>query len=276
MSPRKAFMVTAHRFIAMLVLTAVAMLLRAPSPASAQAIHPRIEVGTRCQQEYQNSWQVDVGNNDVWNRCGNFNNQISKTDDLEFYFNLHGAQPVLEKTNDGCGWACGSLDSVDMFYMNDHGGANSSTAFWAMWDQGSNALSSNMRLGDNSRQLMVFANFACNTLQTSDGNSNVLARWQPAFSGGLVLVVGAHASLYSGNDQSAIEFASRMQDGQPIGQSWLESAWYADNSNTPSSMNTGRDANDCFSRAGVSLPTLFSTPILRDSAIGYFCWASWN
>ena len=90
MSPRKAFMVTAHRFIAMLVLTAVATLLRAPSPASAQAIHPRIEVGTRCQQEYQNSWQVDVGNNDVWNRCGNFNNQISKTDDLEFYFNLHG------------------------------------------------------------------------------------------------------------------------------------------------------------------------------------------
>ncbi len=238
--------------------------------------HPAVAVGTRCQQDYQNNWQVDVGGNDVWNRCGNFNNQIRKTEALEFYYNLHGAKAVLEKTSDGCGWGCGSADSVDFLYMNTHSGVNSSSAFWAMWDQNSNALTSNMRLGDNSRELMVLATFSCNTLQTSDGNSAVLARWLNTFAGGLVMTVGAHGSLYSGNDQSATEFASRMQDGEPIGQAWLESAWYADNSNTPSAMNTGANANDCWNRAGVRLTNLFPTPILRDSRIGYMCWSSWN
>ena len=243
---------------------------------SARTPHPRMLVGTRCQQEYQNNWQLDVGNSDVWRRCGNFNSQISQTDDLKFYLNLHGAKPTLEKTSDGCGWACGGADSVDFYYTNTHAGVNGSDAFFAMWDQNSWALSSNMRMGDTGRQLMVFATFVCNTLQTSDGVANVLTRWVPPFSGGLVMTVGAHASLYSGNDQSATEFASRMQDGEPIGRAWLESAWYADNSNTPSVMNTGRDANDCWNRGNVTLPSLFGTPVLRDSAVGYFCWSSWN
>jgi len=252
------------------------LLTIAASSAAARTPHPRIEVGTRCQQEYQNNWQVDVGNSDVWRRCSNFNNQISQTDNLEFYYNLHGAKIVLEQTADGCGLGCGAADSVDLLYMNMHAGVNSSTAFWAMWDQSSYALSSNMRLGDNSRELMVLATFACNTLQTSDGNANVLNRWVPPFSGGLVMTLGSHNKLYAGNDQSATEFASRMQDGEPIGQAWLESAWYADNSNSPSLMTTGTDANDCWNRSRVSLPALFSTPILRDGQIGYICWATWN
>src|SRR5882762_4817207 len=53
--------------------------------------HARTEVGIRCQQEYQNNWQVDVGNSDVWRRCSNFNSQMRQTDNVEFYFNLHGA-----------------------------------------------------------------------------------------------------------------------------------------------------------------------------------------
>ena len=238
--------------------------------------HARTEVGIRCQQEYQSNWQVDVGNSDVWRRCSNFNSQMRQTDNVEFYFNLHGAKQPLEKNNDGCGQSCGGADSVDILYINTHSGVNSTTAFWAMWDQNSWALTSNMRLGDNSRQLMVLATFSCSTLQTSDGNAAVLARWLGTFSGGLVMTVGAHNLLYSGNDQSATEFASRMQDGEPIGQAWLESTWYADNSNAPSAMATGANANDCWNRMGVSLPTLFGTPVLRDSQIGFVCWSTWN
>ena len=163
--------------------------------AYAGPAHPAVAVGTRCQQDYQNRWQIDVGNNDVWNRCGNFNNQIRKTELLAFYYNLAGAQPVIEKTNDGCGWGCGSADSVDFLYMNTHSGVNSSSAFWAMFDQSSYASTSNMRLGDTSRQLMVLATFSCNTLQTSDGNSAVLARWLNTFAGGLVMTVGAHGRI---------------------------------------------------------------------------------
>jgi len=231
-------------------------------------------VGTRCQQEFQNGWQPEAV--DMWRRCGNFNGQIGPTDNVEFYYNLHGAQPVLEKTNDGCGWGCGSSDSVDIFYLSTHSGVNSTTAFWAMWDQNSFALSSNMRLGDTSRQLMVLASFSCSALQTSDGGSAVLARWLGAFSGGLVMALGGHDLLYMGNPQSGTEFASRMQDGEPIGQAWLEATWYADNRNHPTAMATGADADDCWRRMGVSLPTLFGTRVLRDSQIGFVCWSSWN
>lgn len=261
--------------LALAAILPVAAWIGVPQRA-AGADHARMMVGTRCQQEYQNNWQVDVGDSDVWRRCGNFNNQITQTDSLEFYFNLHGAKPVLEKTNDGCGTGCGAADSVDFLYMNMHGGSNASSAFLDMWDQNSRAFTSNMRLGDNSRQLMVLATFGCTTLKLDDGNANIVARWVSPFSGGLVMTTGGHGNLYSGNDQSSIEFASRMQDGQPIGLSWLESTWYADNANTPTFMNTGRDANDCWNRSQVNLPALFGTPILRDSAIGYFCWASWN
>ncbi|HEY5308911.1 MAG TPA: hypothetical protein VIK97_10410, partial [Casimicrobiaceae bacterium] len=97
--------------------------------ANARTPHPAMEVGTRCQQDYQNSWQVDVGSSDVWNRCSNFNNQIRQTDVVEYYYNLHGAQQVIEKTADGCGWGCGAADSVDFFYMNTHAGANGTSAF---------------------------------------------------------------------------------------------------------------------------------------------------
>jgi len=265
----------AHLFSLPKMVLAALALLSAVAPARARTSHPRMEVGTRCQQDYQNGWQVDVGNSDVWRRCNNFDNQIGQTDAVEFYYNLHGAKSVLEKGNDGCGWGCGSADSVDILYMNTHSGTNATSAFWAMWDQNSYASTSNMRLGDTARELMILATFSCGTLATSDGNA--VARWLGTFAGGLVMTVGAHGSLYSGNDQSATEFASRMQDGEAVSQAWLESAWYADNSNTPSAMTVGANSTDCFNRLnGVSLPSLFSTPILRDSAIHYMCWRSWN
>jgi len=64
--------------------------------------------------------------------------------------------------------------------MNGHAGSNASTAFWPCGPE-QFGLSSNMRLGDNSRELMVLATFACTTLKLSDGNANILARWQPPF-----------------------------------------------------------------------------------------------
>jgi hypothetical protein len=231
-----------------------------------------VQVGVRCQQEYQNGWQVDVGNADVWNRCGNFRNRIAWYEPVGFYYNLHGAKVGLEQP-DTCGWACGYADAVDLFYMNTHGGSNTSTSFWAMWDQNSSALSSSMRLGASGRQNMIFATFACNTHVTDNFTWN---RWIRAFAGGLVTTVGGRASLFAGNTQSGTELASRLTDGESVKDAWLESTWYADNANTPAQINTGANANDCYARSNTTLDTLFGTPILRDGAIGYMCWVSWN
>lgn len=233
-----------------------------------------IQVGVRCQQDYQNGWQVDVGNNDVWSRCSNFYNNVRQTEIGAFYYNLHGAKPALERP-DTCGWACGYADSVDFFYMNTHGGGSDSTTSsrWAMWDQYSTAYSANMRLGASGRENMVLATFSCQTHSTDAFTWN---RWLPVFAGGMVVTVGGRDLLYSGQTQSGSEFADRLDNGEPIGQAWNESTWYADNSNHPGAIATGRDPNDCWNRMGTTFDTLFQTPILRDGAIGYMCWNYWN
>lgn len=252
------------------------------APADDAAAHAPIQVGVRCQQEYQNNWLPDVGNNVVWRRCGNFVYQIGLTDKVAFYFNLHGAKPTLEETDDNCGQACGGAESVDFLYLNTRGGANSSTAYFAMWDQDSFALTSNMRLGNRVWQgvstegLKVLVTFSSSTLLLSDGNTNILNRWLATFSAGLVLVAGAHGTLYAGNPVSGADFASRMQVGEPIGQAWLESTWYADNRNTPTIMNTGINANDCYNQSKTALQGFYATKVLRGFDVRYLCWASWN
>ncbi len=239
---------------------------------SAYITSTSVQFGTRCQQDYQNGWQVDVGSNDVWNRCGNFHNSMSWAS-RGFYYNLHGAKAGFENA-DSCGWGCGYVDSVDFFYTNTHGGTTSTNATWAMWDQNSLAFSSQMRLGASGRQNMVFASFACNT-HVYDGST--WTRWAPVFGGGLVLSVGSHGSLYAGNTQSSIEFASRMRDEEPIYQAWWRSAWYADNLNQSAVIATGANGTDCSNRAtGTKVSNLFGRPVLRDGAIGWWCQYQFN
>ena len=61
-----------------LVMALVAAALIGAPHVEARAPHAQMEVGIRCQQEYQNNWQLDVGNSDVWRRCGDFNSQIGR------------------------------------------------------------------------------------------------------------------------------------------------------------------------------------------------------
>ena len=167
-----------------------------------------------------------------------------------------------------------SANSVDILYMATHGGSDAVRSRWPMWDNGTRAFTSNMRLGDDSRQLMVLATYSCNTQRI---DNDVWTRWRPAFSGGLVITVGGHGLLYFGSPHVAgPEFARRMQAGETIGNAWLNSAWYATNMNQPGIIVTGANRADCESRANVSLRNLFSTPVLRDGQIGSVCWVTWN
>jgi hypothetical protein len=245
--------------------------------SSSEAVyHAPLYVGVRCQQDYQNSWQSDVGNSDVWWRCSNFINQIQSTDTVAYYYNLVGAKPMWESTYSGLGWSYGGLDSVDVFYSNEHGGisGDGSAALWCMWDQGQFAYSTSMRLGQQSMGLSVFTTFACDTMRTSDGK--VINRWLGLFAGGLRVANGAHDLLYAGNNGSSADYVARMQNGETIGSAWLESTWYADNNNHPSIMNVGADGNDCWNRMGATLANIKTVPRLRDGQIGYMCWSGWN
>ena len=126
-------------------------------------------------------------------------NTIKRTDLVDFYFNLHGANVAFTDNNgaETCN-PCGGADSVDFFLVNSHGGVASATQWaLAMWDFQSLAWSDVMRFGDDNVQLKVFAMYACDTMRTSDGH--FWDRNSPAFSGGLKIMLGTHDLVYDGN-----------------------------------------------------------------------------
>jgi hypothetical protein len=84
-------------------------------------------------------------------------------------------------------------------------------------------------------------------------------------------------TVYVANDAAAGQnFASHMMEGIPIGSSWLESVYYANDGNHPTVADTGANSNDSWSRQGVKLNNLLSEKVPRDGAIGYVCWTNWN
>jgi hypothetical protein len=276
---RAVEILTSHTAVAKLLcfIVRVAPLLAlalAFSGSGQAAYHYPLHIGVRCQNDFQSAWAPTI---DTYSVCGgNFIPQIQSTDYIDFYFNLHGADVAINNGNgaETCN-GCGGADSVDFFFMNTHGGINSNTdAGYAMWDYWSEAHSSFMRFGDKAKGLKVFATYACDTFKTSDGH--FWDRWHTAYAGGLKIALGGHDLVYDGNAQKGKEFASRMQDGESIANSWLEAVWYADNNNHPSAAATGVNANDCYGRMGMTLASVQTIPTLRDGQIGYVCWSGWN
>lgn len=251
------------------LIAGLAVFTVSPAPAHA-AWHYPMHMGVRCQNDFQYGWAPTI---DMYSMCGQFINTIRSTDYVDFYFNLHGASVAFQYGNgaETCN-GCGGVDSVDFFFLGTHGFTDASG--YAMWDLYSGAYLSSMRIGSGGRQAKVFATYACDTFRTSDGH--FWDRWGNAYRGGLKIGVGGHDNLYDGNSQKGWEFAGRMQNGEPIGQSWLEAVWYADNNNHPSVANTGVNSNDCWNRMGATLSSVQYMPTLRDGQIGYVCWAGWN
>jgi hypothetical protein len=260
----------------LLLVTAAIAVLTTFAPAGMAQSHTPMHIGVRCQADFQNTWAPTVN---VYPACSDFINQISSTDHVDFYFNLHGAAVAFTNGNGAeiCN-GCGGVDSVDFFFMITHGtiaNNNADYAGYAMWDSNSIAWTPQMRFGAAGKDVKVFATFSCDTLKTSDGL--FWARWRSAMSGGVKIVTGGHDLLYVDNSTAATtNFVSRMQSGQAIGASWLEALWYANNSNHPSVANTGANSSDCWNRQGATMQGVQTMSTLRDSQIGYVCWSGWN
>jgi len=264
-------------------LTTVAgtvMFMTLVSSATAGTVH----FGVRCQSDFQSGWAPTI---DVYGACSDFISVIQPVEYVDFYFNLHGAQPAFysgqaAETCKGCGGA----DSVDFFFMSTHGtiaSNNANYAGYAMCDNscadtnppGCIAWTPSMRFGSAGQQLKVLATFSCDTFKTSDGM--FWNRWGNAYRGGLKIGVGGHDLLYTGNDTgAATNFASYMRSNNSIGWSWLDSVYYANNSNHPTVANTGANSTDCWNRQGMTVNNVVSATALRDGAIGYVCWTNWN
>jgi hypothetical protein len=235
------------------------------SPAAAAA-----RFGTGCQSDFQNGWQVTLG--EVWNRCGWFNNELDDTDSKIFYFNLHNAKWWWETGGDQ-----GTLDNVSLFYASTHGGGWSTRSVWAMWDQNQLADSTNMRLGDEATGLSILATYSCETLKFNDGK--MWTRMGPIFRGGLRYAAGSHDKLYDGTttNETGEDFADDLQHSNTIKYSWKDanSDWWVDNDATV--MATGTDKANCESRRdNMKWQNFNSYPRLRDGQIGYYCYSYWD
>lgn len=232
--------------------------------------HTPMWIGTRCQSDFQNNWRATWDN---YAMCAGFNNKIDDTDTLRFYYNLHGAKNAFDNSmvaeiNNG------GVDSVDFFFFQTHGGFDSSTSRWTMWDQDTRAYSVDMRIGNDGRQAQVLATYSCDTLYTADGL--FVTRWRNAFRGGLKLLLGAHGFVYNGADGKGADFATRLQNGEGIGDAWLRAVYYADTTNSPSFANTGTNNTNCWARAGATMSSVQSIPRIQDNNVGYYCWVQWN
>jgi len=238
---------------------------------SEAVIHPRMQVGVRGAADYQNNWQNYLGN--AWNNCYGFGSTISSTDDWIYYYNLVGAKAPLEETGDAWGTAYGSADTVDLYFMETHGGNFGSDTVWAMWDQNSLVNSTAMRLGDDARQLSVLASLSCDVLASADGN--FWGRWYNAFAGGLRVSLGGWDLLYDAAGIGA-SFATRVQWGWTFGDAFANATIGGDGRAKPAVAVAATDANSCWGRLGASAPNIFSQARVRDWSIGYMCWVTWN
>jgi hypothetical protein len=233
--------------------------------------HPRMQIGVRGASDYQNGWQGTLPN--AWNNLYGFGSTMSSTDDWMYYYNLVGAKAPLEETGDAWGHAYGSADTVDLLFLETHGGNFGWAAAWAMWDQNSLAYSTSMRLGDDARQLSVMANLSCDVLANADGG--FWNRWYSTFAGGLRLNLGGWDKLYDAAGTGS-SFATLLQWGWTFGDAFANATIGGDGRSKPAVAAAATDANSCWGRLGASAPNILYQSRVRDWSIGYMCWVTWN
>ena len=118
--------------------------------------------GMHCQDSYQNGWLATFTAG--FTMCDHMSATLTSTATQKFYFNLAGKQYYWHDTGDQ---NVNSLEDVDLFFSDAHGGAWQTTyAEWGMWDQSTLSTSDNMRLGDEAHNLSIFATYSCHVLQT--------------------------------------------------------------------------------------------------------------
>jgi hypothetical protein len=223
--------------------------------------------GTECQRDYQNGWRTMLDHS--WERCDWFNAELNDTDTQVYYYDLHGAKPWWENTNE--------LDQVNLVYANTHGGGWSDKSVWSMWDSFTRAESTSMRLGDQSYGASIFSTYACETLKFNDGKQ--WDRMGSIFRGGLRIATGSHDKVYDSVTTNEVgeDYADNLQKQRTIKYAWKDanSDWYADQDLTV--MATGTNQSSCQSRRdNMKWQNFTSYSRLRDGQIGWYCYWYWD
>lgn len=226
--------------------------------------------GALCQKDYQSGWLDTLSYS--YNRCQGFVDELSDTDTQEFYYNLKGKKPYLEKAQDQ-----DLAEKVDLLFLSTHGGASGSSARYAMYEKDTRAFTMNMYLGNESHRLSILSGYACDTMKGTD--AELIARWKPVYAGGLRYVTGAWDVLWDGitTDEVGEDYADNLQDGLSIQNAWSDAVSDWATEQHPAIQATGSTWNDCLSRKnGMKLSNYASYPRLVDGAVKYYCGHRWT
>lgn len=237
-----------------------------PPRSITQAIDGAMPFGTMCQQEFQDDWRNSLPG--TWTRCGGFNGRFDDVATHRFYYNLVGAEPVWETT-----YSPWYLDSVSLFFAATHGGAWSDTAAFSMWDRDAHAMTKNMRLGNT---LSILSTYSCETLKPDD---RMVTRWLGVMAGGLHIVTGSHGTLYASwlTDDIGEDYADNLAHQWSVKDAWVDGLWDTFTPQQVAVMSVGRTVADCAARRdGISVYNYIYQERLRDGAIAYMCWSTWD
>lgn len=254
-------------------MTAAALVLAATAVISNDASAAG-RFGLHCAQDFESNWLASLPY--TWERCNRFSAKLDELDDKIFYYDLSNKAFYWHDTGDQYS---GSLEDVDLFFAATHGGitADGNAAAWGMWNAQSWAWADQMRLGDESVGLGIFATYACETQRISDGKA--VDRWYSIFAGGLKYALGSHGTLWSGYTTSEVgeEFAKGLQQQKVLKTAWHDGLtdWYE--TQDISAFATGANQTDCYSRRdNMKWQNHANYSRLRDSNFGYLCWAQWR
>jgi hypothetical protein len=215
-----------------------------------------------------------------WANCDRFLAEIKKEAQQEFYYDLGGKAYYWQDTGDG---ADNSLEDVDLFYSNTHGGAWSPDYVeWGMYEYGALAKSNAMKLGDERRGLSILATYSCHTAEwtTADVDHNgiwdTLQRWDSVFSGGLRAHLSSHGLVeIGGNEDLGKIFAQYLNAGYALRDAWYYGLRASAADNDVAVLFTGANATDCSARrAGMTWDNFDTYPRLKN--FGTLCGTHWD
>lgn len=244
-------------------------------------------IGAKSENTWENDWKAPWRGKDVCTYWYSTMNNYSGIDQISHTTLRSPAKSRYE--TDGDQNTTYGLDGFDIFLHCGHSGhyltGGVHNAQWAMWEDGTGtgtrALSSNMRLGDEARELKLFSTYGCAQLYGADGNR--VERWSPIFEGGLKYATGFHGlaylfgSDYASNRQLGIDYANYLNTtNKTIQSAWWDAVEEHDD-NQPAVYVSGTSASNSNSRRdNMRMVDLPNYTVLRDGDVDYFAYTEWR
>lgn len=228
------------------------------------------EYGVRCQRNFDDpklaklEWAGD--------NCNGFAERMSGDGNVQtFYYGMKGGTGFT--SNDGK-VGNGGVDTVDVFFVGTHGGISSSSndAILALKPKNAFAFSTQWRFGDNSNQVAIFSQYACQTLFFDD--SKMHKRWRAPFRGGLYIATGSHGFLIDSweTSEAGYDYATNLGHGMSIRWAWFDGLWDHWFDQDVAAAGSGSDKANCKSRRnGMDGQNVNGYSRLRDADVGFIC-----